>query len=40
MNIKEGAGHYYGWYVELNEKDEATFTFSPNGWSEYVLAVE
>jgi hypothetical protein len=40
MIINEGAGHYYGWYAELNEEDQATFAFSPNGWTDSVLGLE
>ena len=39
--INEGAGHYYGWYAELKDgANEATFAFSPNGWTDSVLGVE
>lgn len=40
MVINKGEAHYKGWYAKLQEKDEATFGFSPKGWSDRELGLK
>lgn len=39
MVVSQGTAHYKGWYAEVNEEDHATFSYSPNGWSDCHLGL-
>jgi hypothetical protein len=40
MYIYKGSAHLMGWHAAVQAKDEATFAWSPKGWTDRELGLE